>query len=99
MSRKRKVLKFTQNRKLEAVEEVQQQSEEVSSKSRFPGMVSWASELGFSVSLPIVGGAFLGQFLDNKFNTTPRMTLSFIFLGLFVGMTTIFLIVRENSKK
>lgn len=60
--------------------------------------ISLASELGFSISLPIVGGAFLGQFLDNKFHSAPRMTLSLVFLGVFFAIANIYLIMKNNSK-
>lgn len=99
VGKKRKVLRFTKERLLEESEEVEKPKEdEETRKSRFLAMISLASELGFSISLPIAGGAILGQFLDNKFNTSPRLTLSLIFFGLFLGVTNIYYIMKESEE-
>jgi ATP synthase protein I len=41
--------------------------------------------IGFSLAISIVGGAFLGRWLDGKFGTEPVLTLVFLVLGLLVG--------------
>lgn len=79
-------------------EEVPHQNDEAS-KSRLLQVVSIASELGFAISLPIAGGAFLGRLLDTKFHSEPRMTLSFIFLGVFLAGANIYFIVRETRQQ
>lgn len=81
------------------IEEEAPKREEEETRSRMLQVLSIASELGFAISLPIAGGAFLGRLLDSKFSTTPRMTLSFIFLGVFLGGANIFFIVRETRQK
>lgn len=58
-----------------------------------------ASEMGFSIALPIVLGTFFGLWLDGKFNTHPKLTLSFLFIGIFFGFTNLYLIVRTYSNK
>lgn len=68
-------------------------------RRRLLQVLSIATELGFSISLPIAGGAFLGQLLDKKFNASPRMTLSLIFLGVFIGVANIFFIIKETRQK
>lgn len=60
---------------------------------------SLTSNLGLSVSLPIVGGAFLGQFLDSKFNSLPKMTLSLIFLGLILAVANIYTTLGKIKEK
>lgn len=98
MLAKRKVLKFTKDKILqEELEEEKQPQDTEETRSKFLAMISLASELGFSVSLPIAGGALLGQFLDGKLNTSPRMTLSLIFLGLFIGAANIYVIMKETK--
>ncbi len=62
-------------------------------------VLSMASELGFTISLPIVGGAFVGQFLDAKFGTDPRMTLSFIFIGVVLAGAKLYGIVKQAREK
>lgn len=58
-----------------------------------------ASELGLWLSLPIVGGAFLGHYLDQKFSSTPFATLLFIFLGVVIVFLKLYSFVKnaENS--
>ena len=54
-----------------------------------------AAELGYSISLPIIAGAFLGRFLDEKLASSPKITLSLIFLGMFIGIAKIYTIVKK----
>lgn len=92
---KKKFLRFNQEKKLEPVEEevVEKKGE---SNKKFLSYLSLALELGFTISIPIAGGALLGQFLDTKFGTSPRMTLSLIFLGIMVAGFYIFSIIKES---
>lgn len=57
------------------------------------------TEIGFSVVVPTVGGVLLGVYLDNKLNTAPKLTLSFLFLGVIIGFVNIFRIINDNVKK
>lgn len=61
-------------------------------------LLALVSELGFAISLPIAGGAFVGQFLDGKLETAPRMTLSFIFIGLGIACANIYLLVKKTQE-
>ncbi|OGG04470.1 hypothetical protein A2W14_06735 [Candidatus Gottesmanbacteria bacterium RBG_16_37_8] len=54
------------------------------------------SELGLSVTVPLVGGAFLGSYLDRNLNTSPKLTLSFILIGLFLGLYSMYKIVKDS---
>lgn len=67
-------------------------------ENRILSVISIASELGFAISLPIAGGALLGQFLDAKLKTAPQLTLSFIFIGVFLAGSNIYFIIREIKK-
>ncbi|MBI4999300.1 AtpZ/AtpI family protein [Candidatus Gottesmanbacteria bacterium] len=91
---KKKFLRFTQEKKLEPVEEEVVEKKE--SNRKFLGYLSVAFELGFTISLPIAGGALLGQFLDARLQTSPRMTLSLIFLGLMVAGFYIYSLIKES---
>lgn len=62
-------------------------------------IVSFASQFGISVALPVVGGAFLGQFLDKRFNLEPKMTLSFILLGVFLSITNAYFLLKKITKE
>lgn len=100
MVRKRKVLQFTNGKFLEEKdeEEVVKESEE-KRREQFLSMISLATNLGFSISLPIAGGAFLGHILDSKFSTSPKITLSLLFLGLFIGLANIYFIMKKLGKE
>lgn len=98
MVKNRKVLKFTKDKLLKEYIEEEKPINNEESQGKFLAMISLASELGFSISLPIAGGAILGQFLDNKFHTLPRMTLSLLFLGLFIGAANIYMIMKESEQ-
>ena len=52
--------------------------------------------LGLVFVLPVIGGAYLGHWLDGlsaEFST--RWTLSLIFTGLVVGAFNVYLLIRE----
>ncbi len=92
-------MKFTKDKLLEEIEEEEKpRKDDEKEKGKFLAMISLASELGFSISLPIAGGAILGQFLDSRLLTTPRMTLSLIFFGLIISAANIYFIMKESEK-
>lgn len=96
----RRVLRFTKEKNLtEYEEEEKPREDEGEQRNRYLAMISLASELGFSIALPIAGGAILGQFLDLKLNTAPKLTLSLIFFGLFIGAVNIYYIMKETEKE
>lgn len=52
--------------------------------------------LGLVFVLPVVGGAYLGQWLDGLVEGySTRWTLSCIFVGLVVGAVNVYLLIRE----
>lgn len=52
--------------------------------------------LGLVFVLPVVGGAYLGSWLDGlATGYSTRWTLSLIFLGVLVGAINVYLLVRE----
>jgi ATP synthase protein I len=62
-------------------------------------LLSQASEVGFSIALPITAGALFGLWLDGKFSTKPVLTLVFLFLGIFIAFFSLYVIVQDFSKK
>lgn len=63
---------------------------------RFLESINLASDLGFTIALPIVGGAVLGSILDQKLNQSPKFTLSLIFLGLFISFYNIYKLTKKK---
>ncbi|MBB5210412.1 AtpZ/AtpI family protein [Microbulbifer hydrolyticus] len=52
--------------------------------------------LGLVFVLPVVGGAYLGRWLDGFVaGYSMRWTLSLIFLGVVVGGFNVYLLIRE----
>ena len=52
--------------------------------------------LGLVLVLPVVGGAYLGHWLDSLTEGySMRWTLSLIFLGLVIGAVNAWLLLRE----
>jgi ATP synthase protein I len=52
--------------------------------------------LGMLLALPIIGGAYLGRWLDGLLGDySVRWTVSLIIVGVFVGGVNVYLYVRE----
>jgi predicted F0F1-ATPase subunit len=58
----------------------------------FLGLVG---QLGYSIALPIAGGAILGRVVDDKFGTYPRATLSLLLLGIVIAGIGFYTTIRE----
>jgi hypothetical protein len=58
----------------------------------FLGLVG---QLGYSIALPIAGGAILGRIVDDKFGTYPRATLSLLLLGIVIAGIGFYTTIRE----
>lgn len=54
--------------------------------------------IGIMISLPIVFGAYLGQWLDEKLQGfSVSWTISLIIVGVFVGAVNVFFFVRRGE--
>ncbi len=52
--------------------------------------------LGLLFVLPVIGGAYLGRWLDTLVEGySVRWTISMILLGVFVGMLNVYWFIRE----
>jgi ATP synthase protein I len=52
--------------------------------------------LGLVFVLPVIGGAYLGHWLDNlAAGYSFRWTLSLLLLGVFTGAVNVYLMIRE----
>lgn len=59
-------------------------------------------EIGFAIAIPITGGGLLGVFIDRTWSTTPKATLSLLFLGVVVSFMNIYktvLMISGEKKK
>lgn len=60
------------------------------------GQTVFLGTLGLLMVLPVVGGAYLGRWLDGMVEGySIRWTLSLLFLGLVIGATNVYLFVKR----
>lgn len=58
----------------------------------------YVGTLGLLFVLPVVGGAYLGHWLDNMASGySTRWTISLIITGVVVGMVNVFIFIRNES--
>lgn len=77
----------------------QQQSDPAPSRSR--GWVSglWIIPLGWELAVPIVAGAVLGHWLDNRYQSSPAWTILLLFLGTAAGFYNVWSLVRRAGQR
>ncbi|MDP1722921.1 MAG: AtpZ/AtpI family protein [Candidatus Gottesmanbacteria bacterium] len=56
-------------------------------------------EIGFAIAVPIAGGAILGVVIDKAWGTTPKATLSLLFLGVVISFINLFKTVETVTKQ
>lgn len=60
------------------------------------GQTVYIGTLGLLFVLPVIGGAYLGQWLDSMVaGYSVRWTTSLILVGVFVGAVNVYLFIRE----
>jgi ATP synthase protein I len=60
------------------------------------GQTVYIGTLGLLFVLPVVGGAYLGYWLDSLApGYSTRWTMSLILLGVFIGALNVYLFIRE----
>jgi ATP synthase protein I len=60
------------------------------------GQTVYVGTLGLLFVLPVIGGAYLGQWLDSLATEySTRWTMSLILLGIIVGALNVYLFIRE----
>ena len=60
------------------------------------GQTVYVGTLGLLFVLPVIGGAYLGKWLDSQAaGYSIRWTMSLILVGVFVGGLNVYLFIRE----
>jgi ATP synthase protein I len=60
------------------------------------GQTIYVGTLGIMFVLPVVGGAYLGRWIDGiASGYSIRWTISLILLGVFVGMFNVYYLIKE----
>ena len=54
--------------------------------------------LGLVLVLPVIGGAYLGAWLDSMADSySMHWTLSFLLLGVLIGAINVYLLIKEQD--
>lgn len=56
------------------------------------------SSLSFSIALAILIGLAIGYWLDNRYDTSPWLTLIFLGLGIIAGFRNIYLAMKKSRR-
>ena len=65
-------------------------------QSTLLGQTTYIGTLGLLFILPLIAGAYLGQWLDNlAAGYSTRWTVSLIVVGVFVGALNVYLFIKE----
>jgi predicted F0F1-ATPase subunit len=48
--------------------------------------LGFVGDIGFTIAIPIAGGAILGQYIDKTWNIYPRATLSLLLVGIIISI-------------
>jgi ATP synthase protein I len=60
------------------------------------GQTIYVGTLGLMFVLPVVGGAYLGRWIDEMASGySIRWTISLILLGVFIGMFNVYYLIKE----
>ena len=99
MSERRVQRQFEEQAKLGRLIETQSKRMEKAKRDRqsIAAQTIYLGVLGFLLVLPVIVGAYLGRWLDEKISGySLRWTLSLIILGVAVGAINVYLFVREK---
>ncbi|KKR31200.1 MAG: hypothetical protein UT63_C0079G0008 [Candidatus Gottesmanbacteria bacterium GW2011_GWC2_39_8] len=80
---------------LHIVEEKKKSKKKKNENDKIWSRIALVSEIGFVIAIPIAGGAIFGAYLDRKFGTAPKLTLSLLFTGLFLGTYNVYRIIKD----
>lgn len=61
--------------------------------------LGFLGEVGFSISLPIAGGALLGAYLDSIWGTYPKATLTLLLTGIGIAIVTFVKVIESITRK
>ena len=57
------------------------------------------SQIGIMMIVPIIGGVYLGRWIDSRLNTQPIFLFVFILLGVGGSFVNLFKIGAQGSRK
>lgn len=60
--------------------------------------LAYLTQVGFLMLTPIIGGVYIGNFLDDRFGTSPWILLSCIVLGVGTAFMSLYKFVMKVTK-
>lgn len=69
-----------------------------SQRREFWRHVSRVTVAGWLFVIPVVAGAYLGRYLDKKFITDISWTITFIIIGITVGIYNVWHFIHEKGE-
>ncbi len=61
--------------------------------------IALISQIGIAMIVPIIGGVYLGRWIDDRFNTQPIFLFVFILLGIGGSFSSLFKVALGKPKK
>ncbi|MGI4993004.1 AtpZ/AtpI family protein [Halobacteriovorax sp. GFR7] len=69
------------------------------SKNTLLSQTIYLGAIGIMLALPIIGGAYLGRWLDEKvLGFSFSWTISLIFLGVVIGGINVYFFIKRNEE-
>jgi ATP synthase protein I len=65
-------------------------------QSTLIGQTIYTGTLGLLLVIPVIGGAYLGRWLDSLYEGySIQWTISLILVGVFIGAVNVYLFIKE----
>ncbi|SES83191.1 Putative F0F1-ATPase subunit Ca2+/Mg2+ transporter [Natronincola peptidivorans] len=61
--------------------------------------IALISYIGISMIIPIIGGVYIGRWVDNRFDTQPIFLFACIIIGVIVAFINLFKVATKDVKK
>lgn len=89
-------MKMQNNLEIQAKRQAQRMKKAERERSTLLGQTVYIGTIGLLFVLPMVGGAYLGRWLDSLIaGYSVRWTMSLIFVGVMIGAINVYLFIKE----
>ncbi|KKR79953.1 MAG: hypothetical protein UU25_C0005G0022 [Microgenomates group bacterium GW2011_GWB1_40_9] len=75
------------------------ENKEKNSRNSTMYYLGYVGELGFAISIPIVFLTLIGKYLDDVWNTYPKMTLSLLIVGCVISVINFIEVIKTILKR
>lgn len=89
-------MKMQNDLEIQAKRQAQRMKKAERERSTLLGQTVYIGTIGLLFVLPMVGGAYLGRWLDSLIaGYSVRWTMSLIFVGVMIGAINVYLFIKE----